>query len=144
MLAPTCAPPLRTLVLPPPRRPLPPPLAPRLFFLALRQYREFHADTYFHRDCYARRVATIFISALQPPQAAGVAGKDDPEPPEEHKSSADITFDTSEGLSGDAADLQDGEDGEEAAQRHEQQNKTDKKFMEQGARHLEPPPSHTP
>ena len=114
--------------------------------LALRQYREFREDTYFHRDCYARRVATIFISALQPPQAAGAAVKDDPEPLEEHASSAKIAelskFHqqiTSEGLSGDAAERQDGEDGEEAAQRHEQ-NMTDYRFTAQGARHMEPPP----
>jgi len=30
------------------------------------QYREFHAQTYFHRECYAKQVASLFLSALQP------------------------------------------------------------------------------
>jgi len=30
------------------------------------QYREFHAQTYFHRECYATQVPSLFLSALQP------------------------------------------------------------------------------
>jgi hypothetical protein len=44
------------------------------------QHREFHDDFYFHRECYARKAACMFLAALQPSQ------------PEDQASPADDVF----------------------------------------------------
>jgi len=117
--------------------PLSPPCCPPL---ALRQYREFHDETYFHRDCYARRAATIFLSALQPPptpHATGVAGADDPEPAEEDAASAEVVGGPEE-LSGDDSELEDAGEGAAAARRRDEQKMAEYVIKEQRARQLDP------
>ncbi len=133
----------------PASRPPPPPSAraaprsralPRSFTRSLRQYREFHDETYFHRDCYARRAATIFLSALQPPPTPGatgvaVAGTDDPEPAKENVEVAGGP----EELSEDDSELSRDEGEEEAtARRRYQQKMAEYVIKEQRARQLDP------